>query len=439
MKIKLIKTYIYVIVLTLILFSCNQNKQVEDNILFEEIYRPYATMSPTIKGFINIADNEIAENEINKFWEKIKNKGTPLIEKDTLDSGFKYLTFIYRDSSDNIEVSFEVFGIYEEYRFEDMKLRRLKNTDIFYRTYKVPNDICFSYRFNIYDSLSENNKKLLDKYNSNRIPHRDEYSYSYSVINLRKNEKDRNVRNIKALKGRIDTLNYQVKTLNADRNIYVYLPPDYDSNNETNYPVIYLFDAFIYLNRVEVPVILDNLIHERKIKPMIAVLFGTHRKTREVILPLNFDFKDEFVNEFIPFIKGAYKVSNNPTDNIIGGMSYGGLAAGFIGFHHPEIFGNVLSQSGSFWRGIELSDSKGDWIREDWLINQYLINDKRQLKLYLDWGLQENFCLGSNRKMVRALKRKKYDFKFTEFNGWHDWSNSRKTFPNGLLYLLENE
>lgn len=439
MKINSMKTYHYIIILILTLFSCNQNKQVGDNTLFEEIYRPYATISPTIKKLISISGNQIDQNEICEFWKHIKEKGTPLIENDSLDHDFKYLTFIYQDSRDNIEVSFEVFGIYEEYRFEDKKLRRLKNTDIFYRTYKVPKDICFSYRFNIYDSILENNKKLLDEYNSNCIPHRGEYSYSYSVIDLRRNENDWNIRDKKALKGRIDTLNYQVKTLNADRNIYVYLPPDYDSNNETNYPVIYLFDSFIYLNRVEVPVILDNLIHERKIKPMIAVLFGTHRKTRELILPLNFDFKDEFVNEFIPFIKGAYNVSDNPTDNIIGGMSYGGLAAGFIGFHHPEIFGNVLSQSGSFWRGIELSDSKGDWIREDWLINQYLINDKRQLKLYLDWGLQENFCLGSNRKMVRALKRRKYDFKYTEFNGWHDWSNSRKTFPNGLLYLLDDE
>ncbi len=436
MKLNLMKTYHYVIILTITLFSCNQNKQLRDKTLFEEIYRPYATISPTIKRLIRISENQLDQNEINKLWKNIKDKGTPLIENDSLDSDFKYLTFIHQDSAENIEVSFEIFGIYEEYRFEDMKLRRLKNTDIYYRTYKVPNDICFSYRFNIYDTLSGNNSKHLDKYNTNRIPHRDEYSYSYSVIDLRKNEFDWNIRNVKAKKGRIDTIKYHVKTLNTYRNIYVYLPPDYDSNNETSYPVIYLFDAFIYLNRVEVPVILDNLIHEQEIKPMIAVFFGTHRKTREVILPLNFDFKDEFVNDFIPFIKGAYNVSQNPTDNIIGGMSYGGLAAGFIGFYHPDLFGKVLSQSGSFWRGLELSDSKGDWVREDWLINQYLINDKKPLKLYLDWGLQENFCLGSNRKMVRVLKTKNYYFKFAEFNGWHDWSNCRKTFPNGLVYLM---
>jgi len=45
--------------------------------------------------------------------------------------------------------------------------------------------------------------------------------------------------------------------------------------------------------------------------------------------------------------------------------------------------------------------------------------------------------LGSNRRMVRVLDKKGYDYKYTEFNGWHDWSNSRKTFSKGLLYLMK--
>ena len=41
--------------------------------------------------------------------------------------------------------------------------------------------------------------------------------------------------------------------------------------------------------------------------------------------------------------------------------------------------------------------------------------------------------------MVRALSKKGYEYKFIEFNGYHDWSNSRKTFPEGLMYLLKKE
>ena len=84
-----------------------------------------------------------------------------------------------------------------------------------------------------------------------------------------------------------------------------------------------------------------------------------------------------------------------------------------------------------------MTDSKGDEIRNDWLINKYLISNKKELKFYLDWGLQENWVLGSNRRMVKVLNEKGYEVKFIEFNGWHDWSNSRKTFADGLMYLLD--
>jgi enterochelin esterase-like enzyme len=84
-----------------------------------------------------------------------------------------------------------------------------------------------------------------------------------------------------------------------------------------------------------------------------------------------------------------------------------------------------------------LTDSHDSEIRNDWLINQFLTSEKKNLRLYLDWGLQENMVFGSNRRMVRVLDKLDYDYKFIEFNGWHDWANSRKTFAEGLLYLLK--
>ena len=77
--------------------------------------------------------------------------------------------------------------------------------------------------------------------------------------------------------------------------------------------------------------------------------------------------------------------------------------------------------------------------RTDFMINRFIQEEKRDLKIFLDWGLQEDMVFGANRKLVRVLDQRNYNFKFVEFNGWHDWSNSRKTFPEGLLYLIGNE
>jgi enterochelin esterase-like enzyme len=54
---------------------------------------------------------------------------------------------------------------------------------------------------------------------------------------------------------------------------------------------------------------LDNLITEGKIEPMIAVFFGTYSNTRKDILPLKYDFMEEFTTEIVPLIRSKYNVS----------------------------------------------------------------------------------------------------------------------------------
>ena len=407
-------------------------------IKFSEIRPPYKSISPVVSKLLEIDDSSL-QNRVGLFWENAKLNGLPHVEKDSAYSDYVWVTFIHRDSSENKDISFEVFGIYSEYRFGDMKMHRLKNTDLYYRSYMIPNDMCFSYRFIVEDTVANKISKTVDNYNHNLIPNGEKRSYSYSVLDLSTCKPDWNTKRYNNLNSKIDTLKYTDGIVNKNRNIYVYLPPDYDNNRKKPYPVIYLFDAFIYLNRVEVPNILDNLITEEKIEPMIAVLFGTYRNSRGVLLPINFEFKDEFMTRILPLIRGSYNTSLNSKNNIIGGMSYGGLAATFIAFYHPDVFGKVLSQSGSFWRDKELTDNYGNEIRNDWMINEFFKAEKRPIKIFLDWGLQENMVLGSNRKMTRILKSKGYNIKYIEFNGWHDWSNSRKTFPDGLMYLLGNK
>ena len=70
---------------------------------------------------------------------------------------------------------------------------------------------------------------------------------------------------------------YFAKTSNTWRHIYIYLPPGYYANATTRYPVIYLQhgggeDARAWLDDGHVNWILDNMLAEHRIKPMIAVM-----------------------------------------------------------------------------------------------------------------------------------------------------------------------
>ena len=409
----------------------------QDRIRLVETRPPYKSVSPTISKLQKLNSDSLSR-ELNKLWVKIKNEGSPLIEKDSLYDDFVYMTLIYQDSTENKDISFEIFGIYDEPRFGDMKLHRLKGTDLFYRCYMIPDDICFSYRFNVKDTLTGKSIHDIDKYNENRIPTGTNRNYSYSVLDLRQNEPDWNKKRYENTGSKVDTIVFDSKIMNNSRDVYVYLPSGYNQQQKLKYPVIYLFDSFIYLNRVETPNILDNLIKEGKIEPMIAVMIDNPDGKRNIELPLNFDFKQFIIDELVPFIRKKYNTSLNSAENIIGGISYGGECSAFIAFHHPDIFGKVLSQSGSLWRDLDWYDVNGDDYRGDWLINRFLVEEKKPLKIFLDWGLQEDWCKGSGRRLTRVLDKKGYKYRFVEFNGWHDWSNSRKTFPVGLLYLLKD-
>lgn len=409
-------------------------KQIE----FKEIFPPQITISPTISKLQDLSADNLSV-ELDKLWGKVKNEGLPLIEKSPLYDDYLFMTLIYQDSTKNKEISFEVFGIYDEYRFGDMKMYRLKDTDLYYRCYMIPNDLCFSYRYKVKDSLTGKSFYDTDKYNQNRIPTGIKRNYSYSVLDLRQDEPEWNEKRYENIGSKIDTFVFDSKIMKNSRDIFVYLPSGYNPRQKSKYPVIYLFDSFIYLNRVEVPNILDNLIKEGKIEPMVAVFIDNPTNTSRLTeLPYNFDFKQFVTDEFVPFIRNKYNTSLDPDKNLIGGVSYGGLASAFIAFYHPDIFGKVLSQSGGFWRDLKLKDYGGAEYRGDWLTNKFLVEEKKDLKLFLDWGLQENQCLSSGRRMVRVLEKKNYKYEFIEFNGWHDWSNSRKTFPVGLMYLLKD-
>jgi hypothetical protein len=77
--------------------------------------------------------------------------------------------------------------------------------------------------------------------------------------------------------GNVLVKEYYAKTVNDWHRIYVYTPPGYDANTKTRYPVLYLQhgggeDRRVWIDLGHANVILDNLLAEGKVKPMIVVM-----------------------------------------------------------------------------------------------------------------------------------------------------------------------
>jgi hypothetical protein len=71
--------------------------------------------------------------------------------------------------------------------------------------------------------------------------------------------------------------NYFSNTTNSWRHIFIYTPPGYESNTKMRYPVLYLQhgggeDERVWTEMGRVNLILDNLLADGKVKPMIVVM-----------------------------------------------------------------------------------------------------------------------------------------------------------------------
>ena len=136
-------------------------------------------------------------------------------------------------------------------------------------------------------------------------------------------------------------------------------------------------------------------------------------------------------------------------DNI-GGASLGGLQAAFVGLKHSEVFGNVLSQSGSFqWKPEGEKES-------EWLTRQFAASPRLPLRFSLEAGLLEGTwwwrslvpmpangpplvdptTLAANINLRDTLQSKGYAVHYTEFNGNHGMLNWRGTLASHLIALV---
>lgn len=380
---------------------------------------------------------------INEFINYLEKNGTPLIDELEDDKDNCLVTFIYVSHCQVENVLF-LSGILlglDKCNLEEHKMENINGTDIWYCTYKVRNDINFSYYFFPNDSLKDDCEKrwdnmIYDKFSTKKtiikgLNGDSDYIESACVMPKYEDNLWLKFRN-DVPKGLVEEYKFQSENYKNLSTINIYTPYGY-KKDDLSYGFVVLTDGCDYIHTLSAINVLDNLIGDKKIPPIIAI-FVDPFEVRNDELSCNDRFCNTIVNELIPWVREKYNISNIPTESIIGGLSLGGLTATYIGLNHSEVFGNVLSQSGSYWYKPDNYDGGEN---DCWMSTQFKLQNKLPLKFYLNVGILENrWMTNSNNNLKNALVELGYNVDFEMFKSGHDYLSWGQTLANGLISLI---
>ena len=239
--------------------------------------------------------------------------------------------------------------------------------------------------------------------------------------------------------GSLQIRTYRSTPLQRRRQLYVYLPPQYDSEPARRFPVLYLRhgsgdDESTWSVQGRAGVILENLIAQGKAAPMLIVMTngdtdGTWGggSSPEAIELLG----KELLGDVIPMIEKNYRVTANRANRAITGLSMGGGQAFTIGLKHLDTFAWV----GEFSSGL-LSDTDFNLAKHlpGFLDDPARANQRLNL-LFLSCGTEDPRIPG-HLDLTDTLKAKQIRYIWYPTPGAHEWKVWRHSLAEFLPKLF---
>jgi enterochelin esterase family protein len=241
-------------------------------------------------------------------------------------------------------------------------------------------------------------------------------------------------------RGKVTQHSWQGKVFEGTtRDYWVYVPAQYDGNKPACLMVFQ--DGFAYVkedgtgptDQFRVPIVLDNLIHRGELPVIIGVFVnssGVGPVRMQEFDTLSDRYARLLIDEILPEVGKHYRLSENPNDRAICGISAGGIAAFTVAWERPDSFSKVMSHVGAF------VDRLGGHVYPS-LIRK---TPPKPIRVFLQSGSNDlnnkwgDFALG-NQQMASALKFAKYDYRFEFGDGGHTGKHGAAILPESLRWL----
>jgi enterochelin esterase-like enzyme len=393
---------------------------------------------------------------VEEFWQMVEKKGSPIIEKLAEADGAVLATFVWKDPGDtkSVIVNARTNGV-DPLSDPQAQLRRLAGTDVWYMSHQFPADAEFLYQLVVNlpsggPSGSSAMQRALrpDPFNLNPYP-----AKSDPLFDSGQPWRNGSIARMPAVpdnpwlqrKDGVGTGGLREATIRSaflsmanPRSVWVYASPGAALRNPN---LLILFDGgTTYQNRIPTTTILDNLYAANKIDQTVAVFVDNGGEARAFDMTFSDAFVKFLTDELLPWVQQDYTFKSDPARTVLCGDSLGGLISAYAALRRPDVFGKVVSQSGSF----QFKNQNDSDRATEWLIRQFATVPKSNVFFHLDVGQMEDrpegnegtTLLASNRHLRDLLKARGYGVHYVEVYSDHDPVHWRRTLPEALIATM---
>lgn len=231
--------------------------------------------------------------------------------------------------------------------------------------------------------------------------------------------------------GTITRHSLESEALNQERSFWVYQPAGQIVGRD--YPILYILDGGDYMNLANAPAILDRLIANRDILPLIVV-FSTpalrEREYRRSEAHVRF-----LADELVPFMRETYGASADPGQTGILGSGLGGLAAVHTAVARPDTFGLAAGLSGFYSLDDEaLARAAG---RQTAPLGRFYLAAGSYETAVTELDPPIN-VVQANQRLLQTVRPRAAAVTYDQRPQGHSWGFWRDVFGDALRFLYQN-
>ncbi|HET8601737.1 MAG TPA: alpha/beta hydrolase-fold protein [Segeticoccus sp.] len=354
------------------------------------------------------------EAAIDRF---LKRHEVPVVE------GVK-CTFLWRGDADEVHLTHRIVN-----QPQRVPLRRITGTSLWFVVIELPEGSRVEYQLEV--RRGEHTEQVNDPLNP-RVAHSPVGSSSvcqaegYVTPDWTQPDPD-------ARPGELVDFHLHSRALRREVSCTAYLPARF--RRTTRYPLLVVHDGHDYLNYASMKTVLDNLIHRLDLAETVVVF--SDPGDRLVEYANSSKHARHVVTELVPHVEEQLPLIGAPRGRCLMGSSFGAVASLSTAYRHPEFFGSLLVQSGSFvFTDIGMAHGGGpvfDPVVK--FMNRFRARPKRVAeRMFQSCGIYEPLIV-PNRSMVSVFRETGMTVRYVEARDGHSWEDWRDRLRDGLSWI----